>query len=128
MKVVIGSAIILLAVLVIGVSVIPKNNEPLTELYFDDHTNLPKEAEINKEYNFSFTVHNLEYKKMLYDYEITLEYDNKKFLVIRGTLELENEETQQIKSGFTIKQEFERAKITVNIVNKKQAIHFWVNK
>jgi hypothetical protein len=128
MKYVLITAAVLLAVLIIGIRAIPKNNEPLTELYFDDHLDLPKTAEINKEYNFSFAIHNLEYQEMGYKYEITIEYNNRKFILDKNIIYLNNEETKHIQGKFTIPDKFDRAKITVNLINKNQAIHFWVDK
>jgi hypothetical protein len=42
MKIVLIAAAVLLVVLVVGLKMIPPNDEPLTELYFDNHTTLPK--------------------------------------------------------------------------------------
>lgn len=38
--------------------------ERFTELYFENHTQLPSQADINREYVFKFTAHNLEYRDM----------------------------------------------------------------
>jgi hypothetical protein len=45
--------------------------EPLTELYFKDHFNLPMKYYPGESYPIEFVVHNVEYKPMDYTYEMT---------------------------------------------------------
>ncbi|MGV8086561.1 MAG: hypothetical protein ACP5N1_02935 [Candidatus Woesearchaeota archaeon] len=48
--------------------------ESFSELYFNDHTNLPEYINLNTEYNYSFSIHNLENKNITYNYTITTQY------------------------------------------------------
>lgn len=50
--------------------------EPLTELYFNDHINLPKVYAKDTKYPFSFTIHNIEYQDFEYHYRVTAISDN----------------------------------------------------
>lgn len=44
--------------------------ERLTELYFENHTSLPKTYSVGTVQSFKFTVHNLEYRTEQYSYQI----------------------------------------------------------
>jgi len=52
--------------------------ETFTELYFENHIDLPKTINRWQQYSFTFTIHNLEYKDMDYRYVVYLERDNEK--------------------------------------------------
>ena len=74
----------------------------------------------DKDYNFSFTVHNLEYRDMSYDYNITAEYNNETFVIDKGNVYLKNNESSTIFQNFSINEHFEKAKINVRI--KKEPV------
>ena len=48
MKIVLGAAAALFVILIAGLYIIGPNHEPLTELYFEDHQNLPRYLPTNK--------------------------------------------------------------------------------
>jgi hypothetical protein len=115
--VLIGGIVILIAFLVV-LAFIPLGIEPLTEMYFENHTILPAYLFLNKPYNFSFTVHNLEYQSMAYNYTVEVYDENDTFLyeLNKGRIYLaENESTSRFEN-FTMKKPFGRVKINVNIV------------
>jgi len=117
MKYVIISAIIILAIFLLVLTQIPLGIEPLTEMYFENHTDLPKYLFLDKPYDFSFTVHNLEYQKMRYVYTINA-YDENNTLLYKlnsGNFILENNESKTIYEEFTKKEHFDRTKIVVDI-------------
>jgi len=89
-----------------------------TELYFVN--GLPKTIEMNKEYSFSFGVHNFEEKKMDYDYAI---YSQSK-QIGQGTVTLYPDEAIVISQGFT-ENRSGTIPISVKLLNKNQEIHFW---
>ena len=106
-----------------------KTTEPFTELYFEDHLNLPKTIEPGKYYAFEFTVHNLENKQMDYEYQMTIETDQPfPKPTNTGFITLENNETKTTKQNFKISKEFQTAKITVTLAEQDQEIHFWVKQ
>ena len=115
MKHVIISAIIILAIFLIVLTQIPLGIEPLTEMYFENHANLPKHIFLNKPYNFSFTVNNLEYQDMKYNYDISVEYLNKTYELDSGAIFLSNNESETIYQDFILKENFERAKISIKL-------------
>lgn len=105
-----------------------KKPERFTELYFTDHLNLPKKIKLGTPYSFEFTIHNLEYQDFTYHYELTAEIDEKKAVLGEGQFLLKHDEIKTLPLDFRIFKSFKRAKITLNLVNKNQPIHFWVEK
>jgi hypothetical protein len=101
--------------------------ETFTELYFEDHSNLPKTIEKYKEYSFSFTIHNLEYKDVEYPYIVYLQSDSDKIILDSGKLSLKNDEYKSQKEDFG-PLESPRAKVVVELTNKNQQIDFWMEE
>lgn len=115
MKYIIISAIIILAIFLLVLTQIPLGIEPLTELYFEEHTELPKHIFLDKPYDFSFTVNNLEYQDMKYNYNVSIEYPNKNYEINSGEIFIANNESKTIYEIFTLKENFERAKINIKL-------------
>jgi len=151
MKYIIISSVLILAIFLAFLSQIPRGIEPLTELYFENHTELPKYLFLNKDYNFSFTVHNLEYTGMKYEYIINIINESGKttFELDKKKLYLSNNESKTISENFNINKSFGRSKIDIqlnkltsgNEINAKNrfwwkdknypnniTIHFWVEE
>lgn len=103
--------------------------ETFTELYLENHLKLPKETTTDKVHTFTFTIHNLEYQTVIYPYEVVIQKENGEIIdLIVNQVELKHDETKQIPVNYVFKQPVDRAKVTVNLKNKDQAIHFWVGK
>lgn len=117
MKTVLIAGISILAIFLIILSFIPFGIEPLTEVYFENHTALPAYLFPNQQYNYSFTVHNLEEQKMRYYYTIDAYNENNTLLynMNKGEIYLYNNESQTIYENFTMKGNFNRTEIVVNI-------------
>jgi hypothetical protein len=117
MKWVLVGGIVILAAFLVVLSFIPLGIEPLTEVYFENHTELPSTVLLYKEYNFSFTTHNLEYQKMGYNYTINAynENDTLLFSIDSGNFVLEDNETKTISEKFTMRNRFKRARIAIDI-------------
>ncbi len=151
MKYVITSAIIILTVFLLVLTQVPLGIEPLTELYFENHTSLQTDISTDTEYNFSFTIHNLEYQEMKYHYNISAFDINNKFLfeIDSGEVFLKDNESTTLSEKYKFPKEFERAKVSI-IIDKdhldivpdfkkklwwpdpnypnKIDIHFWVEE
>ena len=84
MKYVFAAGVIILAIFLGVLSQIPLGIEPLTELYFDNHTGLPSSVSLNKIYDFAFTTNNLEYQDMRYYYNISVFDVNNSFVKNKG--------------------------------------------
>lgn len=117
MKWVFIAGIVLLGVFLFVLAFIPLGIEPLTEVYFENHTSLPAYLFTDKPYNFSFSVHNLEYQQMRYYYNIDAYDENDSLLynIGEGEFILLNNETKTLSEQFTIDNHFNRTKIVVNV-------------
>lgn len=100
--------------------------ETFTELYFEDHSNLPSTASASGTINFSFTVHNLENKKFDYPYEVYLEWDHSKTIIDKNHLTLNPDEYKTTKISYTPVKEITTAKVVINLISKEQQIYFWL--
>ena len=121
--------IILLVVAIITTLVLVFTNKPkesFTELYFEDHQNLPKDINVNENNFFAFTIHNMENQEFTYSFKVTEEYSDKVVLVGENSVTLQDDQIATIPIFFTINDDFETAKIKVELLNKEQEIHFWV--
>jgi hypothetical protein len=148
--VLIGGIAILLVFLVV-LSFIPLGIEPLTEVYFENHTSLPSTISLYKTYNYSFTIHDLEYQQMGYNYTVNA-YDENDTLLYQmdsGNVVLDDNQTTTIFENFSVREYFGRMKIQVDVKKddlgivpdfkkklwwpdpnypKEIDIHFWVDQ
>ena len=88
MKYIIGAGVLILIGFLVALQFIPIGIEPLTEVYFENHTKLPANVFLNRSYNYTFTVHNLEYRTMNYQYNITEVFGGQ--IIEELTTDLEN--------------------------------------
>lgn len=104
--------------------------ERFTELYFEDHLNLPKQVEFNTSYPVSFTIHNLEGRQMTYDVQIALvgeTSESPQVNVLTQTVDVYANESKTVTIELRVPALFsERAKMIVNLANLDQTIHFWM--
>ncbi len=117
MKKVFIGGIVILAIFLIVLSFIPLGIEPLTEVYFENHTKLPAYLFLDREYNYSFTVHNLEYQQVNYNYTIDAYSERGDFLynMDKGDFILLHNETETIDETFVMDEHFNRTKVVVLI-------------
>jgi len=117
MKKVFIAGIVLLAIFLVVLTFIPLGIEPLTEVYFENHTQLPSTIELGKTYNYSFTIHNLEHQKMRYTYSIDM-YDEKGNLTDNlrtDEIILNHDDSYTIQNSFEFEHHINRTKIVVNV-------------
>jgi len=117
MKYLIISGLLITSAFLIVLSFIPIGIEPLTELYIENHTQLPKNVYLDKTYNFSFTTHNLEYQDVEYNYTVKV-FDVNGTLISElysGSFTLSNNESKTIEADYRFHETFKRAKIEVEI-------------
>ena len=115
MKYVLIAGIAILIVIIIILQFIPWGIEPLTEVYFENHTKIPKHIFTNQSYNYSFSVHNLEYQKMNYSYNITSYAANDISIIETGSFILEQDESKEFEKEFEFQKGFEKARIQIDI-------------
>lgn len=117
MKYIIIAGVLIILVFLGVLHYIPIGIEPLTELYIENHTDLPQNVFLNKSHNFSFTTHNLEYQVVDYEYTINA-YDVNGTLISNigyGEFALGNNYSQTINSEYVFNKPFDRAEIEVKI-------------
>lgn len=106
--------------------------EQFTELFFENHGQLPKKIELGKTYPITFTIHNREHETTIYTYEVSFAADGHeqetKTVIDRNTAVLKHDESKTIESLVTVQEPFMRGKITVELVELKQKIHVWVEE
>lgn len=117
MKKVFIAGVILLAIFLIVLSFIPLGIEPLTEVYFENHTQLPSQIELHKTYNYSFTIHNLEYQKTRYTYTVDMydEQGNWTDSLSSDEVILDHDESVTVQNSFGFGYPINRTKIVVNV-------------
>lgn len=101
--------------------------EKVTELYFEDHINLPKYIQPNGKYTFKFTVHNLEGEDKSYIYRVIKQVDTQIRVIDQGMIQLKNDEYATIDKEVG-PFENERTNIQIELVNEFQKISFWLEK
>ncbi len=100
--------------------------ETFTELYFDDHNSLPKTIELKKTQSFKFTIHNLEYRTMTYDYEITATDDKASKTLATGSATLFQNQFKTVSESYVLSSASGRMKIQVSLLGRNQTIDFWI--
>ena len=100
--------------------------EVFTELYFENHLNLPSIIQPNQPYYFEFTIHNLENQETTYPYEVYLQAGNVKLPIARKTVTIKNNQYKTVRVGFSVDAPIIKSEIVVNLVNKNQQIDFWI--
>jgi len=103
-----------------------KKPKTFTELYFEDHLNLPGKIEIGKGQSFKFTIHNLEYRDTTYKYEINAVDDKEDVILSSGSATLSHDEYKTINESFVSATASGRTKIEVLLVDQNQSIDFWM--
>lgn len=102
--------------------------EKFTELYLENHLQLPKTYQRGKSNAFAFTVHNLEHEPMKYEYVVEAIATESSRLIDRGSFELKHDEYKTISERIASTEAQQRTKINISLENKDQSIHFWIDK
>jgi hypothetical protein len=103
--------------------------ERFTELYFENHLNLPKYIIADRKMDFSFTIHNLEGQKMNYPYTVYFLSDEGRITgIISSKATSSDAEYKTIPITYTLNTLAQSGAIYVELTQKKQDIHFNVIK
>jgi len=108
-------------------NIIPKP-EVFTELYFENHENLPFEVLPQHQYSFTFAIHNKEYKNMNYPYFVYILTNNKKLSLQKGNVFLHQDQKQTASVHFSTSSALPKSEIVVTLPGKNQNIDFWINE
>lgn len=103
--------------------------ESFTELYFENHLNLPKYIITGRKMDFSFTIHNLEGQAMNYPYAVYFVSDEGRITTINSSVATSSDgEYKTIPVEYTLNTLAPSGAIYVELSRKKQDIHFMVTK
>lgn len=99
--------------------------EPFTELYFDNVPGLPKATVAKQPISFSFTIHNVEYKPVVYPYNAYFETpDGTELIFASNSVSLASNDSTTITASFTPLASNETGEVVVNLTNLNQQIDF----
>jgi hypothetical protein len=103
--------------------------EAFTELYFADPAKLPAAIQAGQEVPLNFVLHNSEGKPMIYKYRITFAGpDGDEQTLAEDWVGVEAGHTRTINQDVLIPRGEGRGDVSVKLINKGQAIHFWVER
>jgi hypothetical protein len=103
---------------------IPKP-EKLTELYFNNNTNLPDSATSGQIIGFAFVIHNLETTDYRYAYVVSVNTNDARRIVDSGSVWVKNNQYYFKNEKFYLMNAPGRQKVVVELANKQQSIDFW---
>lgn len=100
--------------------------ETYTELYFEDHTALPKKTTAGQITTFSFTIHNMEGVTTTYPYEVYFKYTQLgwKVLFEEGSVTLDPGESTTITTSHMWRSSELQGKVVVELLGFDQYIDF----
>jgi hypothetical protein len=102
--------------------------ETFTEVYFENHENLPSRVEAGEKYTFTFSVHSEEQQNMTYPYSIYIQTNTKRIPIKNGNFSLTPNQKKTFKETFIAPSYKNVAKVIVNLNNINQNIDFWINE
>lgn len=114
--------------------------QTLTELYFTDHSGLPKTLKAGSKHVVAFTVHNLEHAPTTYHYKVLAMSPNTadQQQLTEGTFLLNHDRSRIVQADITVPDTEPRGGIKVELYYKAaqatdkkediqtQSIHYWV--
>jgi hypothetical protein len=102
--------------------------EKLTELYFNDHANLPSTATRNQAISFAFVIHNLEASDYQYTYDVSVNVHGTRRIVDSGNILVKNNQYYVKHEKFHLMTSEPGQKVVVELTNKHQSIDFWIRR
>ncbi|MEK7643586.1 MAG: DUF1616 domain-containing protein [Patescibacteria group bacterium] len=99
--------------------------ESFTELFLNNHLDLPKQVEKGQTVQFSFTIHNLEGKTMTYPYVVYLKTDGGyRIPIARDSVTLSNKQVRTVGESYTFKNSNQKVTIFIEFLGRGQNLHF----
>lgn len=101
--------------------------ESYTELYIDNHQNLPNYLAPGREASASFTLRNSEHKLKNYKFVITKTLEKDTDVIGSGSASLAHGQSKSFKFDFDVATTEARTRVEVAIPDLNQSVHFYVN-
>lgn len=116
--------------------------ERITELYINKHTELPTTYRPGQQQNISFTIHNIEFATIEYNYVIIQLSEDKTVsnTLEQGKISLNQDQSEAIDKTITMLDMGNRSQVQIRIdfdsipfgesnkIAQSQVIHYWTNK
>ncbi len=102
----------------------------LTELYFANPNSLPSTYSVSVNQQFAFTVHNLEYHSVNYNYQIYEEsIDGLQVTILKqGSFLLGQNQYKTISENIMLNDLGPQAKVVVNLINTSESIDYLIDR
>jgi hypothetical protein len=105
-----------------------QKEDPFTELYYNNISELPQTLRLNQTYNFSFTINNRETEEQIYLIRARVEYEGKKKNILTSDVKIDPDQSMSFPVSFNMNESFAKAKIGVRLDNLGHEIHFWAKE
>ncbi len=103
-------------------------DEPFTELFLNNHLDLPKEIVKGQTVSFSFTIHNLEGKTMTYPYVVYLKTDGGyQIPIAHDSVTVNNKQARTIVESYTFKNADQNVTVFIELSGVNQNLHFRIS-
>ena len=102
--------------------------ENLTELYFNNHTNLPSSATRNQVISFAFVIHNLEATDYQYTYAVSINAHGTRRIIDSGNILVKNNQYCVKNEKIHLMTSEQSQEVVVELTNKQQSIDFWIRR
>lgn len=109
----------------VALDLVPKP-EKMTELYFNDPTNLPGSATHNQVISFAFVIHNLETADYRYVYEVSVNANSAKQIVDSGKVLVQDNQYYVENEQFNLMNSPGPQEVVIELINLQQSIDFWI--
>lgn len=107
-----------------AINVLP-TAEQFTELYFEDHQNLPKQIHRRETNAFSFTIGNHEGTRVQYFYRVyMIDELDREVVIDTNTLSLNDGEYRTVIESYVIYHQHKEEQVFVELIGRDQKIHF----
>jgi hypothetical protein len=123
---------LVIGIIIVVVTLVIARPEPeyFTELYYRNHTTLPKYLSQNEYYSYSYVINNLENETRLYKVDTFWQIYNQSNVNTTGyhylsNVTVEKGASTEVLMNFTMKEPFYKVKVMTSLVGKDQEIHFW---
>lgn len=100
--------------------------EKVTELYFDNSTELPASATAHQAIHFTFVIHNLETTDYRYAYDVVIIANGGRHIIDAGEILVKNDHFYIKKEEILLANSPGRQDVVVELVDLRQSIDFWV--
>jgi hypothetical protein len=117
--------VIVALIITLVYAVTTKVPEPFTELYFENHTTLPKYSSSS---SFIFSIHNHENTQMQYDVLIKIEGQNVSDAIEDFSISIPDGARRTFRVNYTLPSAFGTGRVIVMLQGTSQSIHFWTTQ